>query len=141
MISSSKKTSTSEKPTRQIMKMLLGRCKLVGWARPLGHASETVFESTTNRTAGGLDFTAIDGKRQGSEAPQSLRVEPGGSTRYGVIKNPGQPENQRNCMFDLDRRDGDVQIGLTERYLSRSRRAIHVRDAGIPNPALQDFPL
>ncbi len=31
-------------------------------------------ESTTTRTAGGLDFAAIGGKRQGREAPQSLRV-------------------------------------------------------------------
>jgi len=37
-------------------------------------------ESTTTRQAGGLGFTAIGGKRQGSEAPQSLKnnaVEPG----------------------------------------------------------------
>jgi len=34
-------------------------------------------ESTTTRTAGGLDFTAIGGKRRGREGPQSLRVEPG----------------------------------------------------------------
>ena len=34
-------------------------------------------ESTTTRTAGGWDFTAIGGKRQGREVPQSLRVEPG----------------------------------------------------------------
>jgi Fe-S-cluster containining protein len=33
-------------------------------------------ESTTTRTTGGLDFTAIAGKRQGREVPQSLRVEP-----------------------------------------------------------------
>ena len=42
--------------------------------------------STTTRLAGGLDFTAIGGKRQGSEAPQSLRVEPWIlvlSTRFG----------------------------------------------------------
>jgi hypothetical protein len=37
----------------------------------------TVLESTTTRTAGGLDFTATGGKRQGREVPQSLRVEPG----------------------------------------------------------------
>jgi hypothetical protein len=35
------------------------------------------YESTTTRKAGGLDFTAIGGKRQGREVPQSLRVEPG----------------------------------------------------------------
>jgi len=37
-------------------------------------------ESTTTRKAGGLDFTAIDGKRQGREVPQSLKnnaAEPG----------------------------------------------------------------
>jgi len=34
-------------------------------------------ESTTTRTAGGLDFTATGGKRQGHEVPQSMRVEPG----------------------------------------------------------------
>jgi copper chaperone CopZ len=34
-------------------------------------------ESTTTRKAGGLDFTAKGGKIQGSEVPQSLRVEPG----------------------------------------------------------------
>ncbi|MGD8883411.1 MAG: hypothetical protein PVI82_16045 [Desulfobacterales bacterium] len=34
-------------------------------------------ESTTTRTAGVLDFTAIGGKRQGREVPQSLRVKPG----------------------------------------------------------------
>jgi len=33
--------------------------------------------STTTRKAGGLDFTAIGGKRQGREVPQSLWVEPG----------------------------------------------------------------
>jgi hypothetical protein len=31
-------------------------------------------ESTTTRKAGGLDFTAIGGKRQGSETPQSLKI-------------------------------------------------------------------
>jgi hypothetical protein len=36
-------------------------------------------KSTTTRKAGGLDFTAIGGKRQGREVPQSLRVEPGAS--------------------------------------------------------------
>ena len=35
-----------------------------------------VSESTTTRTAGGLVFIAIGGKRQGREVPQSLRVEP-----------------------------------------------------------------
>jgi hypothetical protein len=39
--------------------------------------SATTYGSTTTRKAGGLDFTAIGGKRQGQEVPQSLRVEPG----------------------------------------------------------------
>jgi hypothetical protein len=46
----------------------------------------TLLESTTTRTSGGLDFAAIDGKRQGHEVPQSLRVEPWmrvQSTRFG----------------------------------------------------------
>jgi hypothetical protein len=34
-------------------------------------------ESTATRTAGGFDFTAKGGKRQGREVPQSLRVKPG----------------------------------------------------------------
>jgi len=41
-------------------------------------------ESTTTRTAGGLDFTAIGGKRHGREVPQSLRVKPG--ARHPVWK-------------------------------------------------------
>jgi hypothetical protein len=36
-----------------------------------------VSESTTTRIVGGLDFTAIGGKRQGREVPRSLRVKPG----------------------------------------------------------------
>jgi hypothetical protein len=31
-------------------------------------------ESTTTRTAGGLDFAAIGGKRQGREVPHSLKI-------------------------------------------------------------------
>jgi len=42
-------------------------------------------ESTTTRKAGGLDFSVISGKRQGREAPQSLRGEPGAKSRRGVI--------------------------------------------------------
>ena len=34
-------------------------------------------ESTTTRTAGGLDFTAKGGKRQGRAVPRLLRVKPG----------------------------------------------------------------
>jgi len=33
-------------------------------------------ESTTTRTAGGLDFTAKGGKKQGRAVPRWLRVKP-----------------------------------------------------------------
>jgi len=42
-----------------------------------GEVIYVVAESTTTRTAGGLDFTATGGKRQEHEVFQSLRVEPG----------------------------------------------------------------
>jgi len=48
-------------------------------------------ESTTTRTAGGLDFTAIGGKRQGREVPQSLRVEPD-------AKHPVWKTQSRRCL-------------------------------------------
>ena len=37
-----------------------------------------LYESTTTRIAGGLDFTATGGKRQGHEVTQSLKT-----TRFG----------------------------------------------------------
>jgi hypothetical protein len=40
----------------------------------LHHASRVRFESTTTRTAGGLDFTAKGGKRQGREVHRSLKT-------------------------------------------------------------------
>ena len=45
---------------------------------------------TNTRTAGGLDFTAKGGKRQGREVPQSLRVKPGAqhAVRKTQSKNP-----------------------------------------------------
>jgi lipopolysaccharide assembly outer membrane protein LptD (OstA) len=41
------------------------------------HATVAASESTTTRKAGGLDFTAIGGKKQGREVPPSLRAESG----------------------------------------------------------------
>jgi hypothetical protein len=38
--------------------------------------------STTTRTAGGLDFTGIGGKRQGREVPQSLKT-----TRWNRVQS------------------------------------------------------
>jgi len=40
-----------------------------------------MLESTTTRTAGDLDFTAIGGKRQGREGPQSLKT-----TRWNRVR-------------------------------------------------------
>ncbi|MGD9173287.1 MAG: mercury methylation corrinoid protein HgcA [Desulfobacterales bacterium] len=42
-----------------------------------GCCEKPSLESTTTRTAGGADFTAEGGKRQGREVPQSLRVKSG----------------------------------------------------------------
>jgi len=42
-------------------------------------------ESTTTRTAGSLDFTAIGGKRQGHAVPQSLKTARFGKPNQTVI--------------------------------------------------------
>ena len=55
-------------------------------------------ESTTTRTAGGLDFTAIGCKKQGREVPQSLRVEPGAS--HPVWKTQ---KFRQNCVLTVKR--------------------------------------
>jgi hypothetical protein len=62
-----------------IIFLMIGFIELQGclnhvWASSLENPTT---ESTTTRTAGGLDFSAIGGKRQGREVPQSLRVKPG----------------------------------------------------------------
>ena len=46
-----------------------------------------VTESTTTRTAGGLDFTAIGGKRKGREVPQSLKINHPAASGRGIEKN------------------------------------------------------
>ena len=48
-------------------------------------------ESTTTRKAGGLDFTAIGGKRQGREVPQSLKT-----TRWNRVRSTrfGKPNRR-----------------------------------------------
>jgi hypothetical protein len=51
---------------------------------------------TTTRTAGGLDFTATGGKRQGREVPQSLWVEPG--AKHPVWKTQLK---MRLCIYNL----------------------------------------
>jgi DEAD/DEAH box helicase domain-containing protein len=87
-------------------------------------------ESTTTRKAGGLDFTAIGGKRQGREVPQSLRVEPGAShpvrkTQISAApaefqkkqsKNPlsanfGASENLHFGVLDLETQRSAAEVG------------------------------
>jgi hypothetical protein len=58
-------------------------------------------ESTTTRTASGLDFTAIGEKRQGREAPQSLRVKPG--AKHPVLKTQSS-RNPSSRHADLPRK-------------------------------------
>jgi hypothetical protein len=48
-------------------------------------------ESTTARIAGDLDFTAIGGKRQGDEVPQSLRVKPWMLVQSPAVAGFGKP--------------------------------------------------
>ncbi len=50
-------------------------------------------ESTTTRTAGDLDFTAIGGKRQGREVTQSLRVEPGAKRPVWKTQSTEDPKH------------------------------------------------
>ena len=61
--------------------------------------------STTTRKAGGLDFTAIGGKRQGREVPQSLRVEPG--AQHPVRKTQSIPD-----LLMVDGGKGQLNIAL-----------------------------
>ena len=53
-------------------------------------------ESTTTRVAGGLNFNAIGGTRQGRKVPQSLRVEPG--TKHPVWKTQSSSDLQKPAM-------------------------------------------
>jgi len=65
-----------------------------------------VFEPTTPRKAGGLDFTAIGGKRQGREVPQSLRVEPG--AKHPVWKTQSA---RPQIYLEQERIDGQQTFG------------------------------
>ena len=60
----------------QLIQPTHGRSDLVS-----GSARGRSPESTTTRIAGGLDFTAIGGKRQGREVPQSLKT-----TRWNRVR-------------------------------------------------------
>ena len=50
-------------------------------------------ESTTTRKAGGLDFTAAGGKRQGREVPQSLKT-----TRWNRVRSMTIPLYERDSL-------------------------------------------
>ena len=56
-----------------------------------------LFESTTTRVAGGLDFTAKGGKRQGHEVPQSLGVKPG--AKHPVWKTQSRASSRQRNFF------------------------------------------
>ena len=75
-------------------------------------------ESTTTRKAGGLDFTAIGGKRQGREVPQSLRVKPG-------AKHPVWKTQSRNPLAEKDPPEDLIPLlkgflFITERWLAQN---------------------
>jgi hypothetical protein len=63
------------------------KIKACGYIKmPQSKANQQKTESTTTRTAGGLDFTAIGGKRQGRQVPQSLKT-----TRWTVDSRAKHP--------------------------------------------------
>ncbi len=68
-------------------------------------------ESTTTRTAVGLDFTAIGGKKQGREVPQSLKT-----TRWNRVlcTRFGKPKNSDTTVFHLQ---NDVRNSYTVNLL------------------------
>ncbi|MBW2435436.1 MAG: hypothetical protein JRF36_17645 [Deltaproteobacteria bacterium] len=55
-------------------------------------------ESTTTRKAGGLDFTAKCGKRQGHAVPRSLRVKPG--AKHPVWKTQSKADKSERQSSD-----------------------------------------
>jgi cell division septation protein DedD len=71
------KTQSKKAGTENLKFSLKAKTKDKPSLAPKEEKIVTPSESTTTRKAGGLDFTAAGGKRQGREVPQSLRVEPG----------------------------------------------------------------
>ena len=57
-----------------------------------------VYESTTTRTAGGLDFATKGGKRQGHAVPRSLRVKLG--AKLPVWKTQSQQRALLNRLIE-----------------------------------------
>jgi len=63
---------------------------------------EAIRESTTTRKAGGLDFTAVGGKRQGREVPQSLKTtrwNRGFSCEAPGLENPNIRLKSNACIY------------------------------------------
>lgn len=54
----------------------------------------------TTRTAGGVDFTAIDGKRQGRKVPRSLRVAAWIRATACMAADLGNPIKRGNAHSD-----------------------------------------
>jgi lipopolysaccharide export system protein LptA len=81
------------------------------------HATVAASESTTTRKAGGLDFTAIGGKKQGREVPPSLRAESG--AKHPVWKaQPVGPNVKNNENEEIriiaDKLFAEVDAGVIE---------------------------
>jgi PAS domain S-box-containing protein len=93
-------------------------------------AAEVITESTTTRTAGGLDFTAVGGKRQGREVPQSLRVEPG--AKHPVWKTQTAPEAQElpKTLPGFDLEDGLKRLQWNEKLYRKLLIDFSVKYAG-----------
>jgi hypothetical protein len=105
-------------------------------------------ESTTTRTAGGLDLTAIGGKRQGREVPQSLRVKPG--AKHPVWKtqstNQTQPAgNQPNSgMIRLAQKEtqnatNDENSTASEKEADQTSSDEKKESGGVKKRPLKDF--
>jgi hypothetical protein len=74
---------------KDLLIRFIGLIGFIGWLKP-----NQLNESTTTRKAGGLDLTAIGGKRQGREAPQSLKTtwwNRGFSREAPGLENPIKP--------------------------------------------------
>jgi CheY-like chemotaxis protein/HPt (histidine-containing phosphotransfer) domain-containing protein len=112
--------------------------KRVHVAQPeVSGAAEVITESTTTRTAGGLDFTAVGGKRQGREVPQSLRVEPG--AKHPVWKTQTAPEAQGlpESLPGFDLEDGLKRLQRNEKLYRKLLLDFSVKYVGSANEIRQ----
>jgi ATP-dependent RNA helicase RhlB len=60
-------------------------------------------DSTTTRTAGGSDFAAKGGKKQGRKVPQSLRVEPGAKHPVGKTQSKTAVKSEESAKIKKKR--------------------------------------